>query len=161
MINIFTLSFYSFDYNLNNNHRHTSSNSFTFFCTILHRDAAFVERTLGHGDAEALEVLDGVWSSLEDTTTGGQRPASWEDCVAWARCKWETLYNNDICQLLHCLSPDKVKIHRRGNQLGVIQLSSGPLLTYCFHTTMWRKGAFHYEVGFSEFMDDYVIKTPH
>lgn len=40
---------------------------------------------------------------------GGQRPKSWEDCVSWARCKWETLYNNDIRQLLHCFPPDEVK----------------------------------------------------
>uniref|UniRef100_A0A7N5ZW35 E1 ubiquitin-activating enzyme n=1 Tax=Anabas testudineus TaxID=64144 RepID=A0A7N5ZW35_ANATE len=71
-------------------------------------DAGFVERTLAHGDAEALEVLGGVWSSLTDLNGGGQRPTSWEDCVSWARCKWETLYNNDICQLLHCFPPDQV-----------------------------------------------------
>lgn len=71
------------------------------------RDAGFVERTLGHGDAEALEVLGGVWSSLEDMKAGGQRPTSWEDCVSWARCKWESLYNNDICQLLHCFPPEQ------------------------------------------------------
>lgn len=72
------------------------------------RDLEFVERTLGHGDVEALEVLEEVWSSLEDKNAGGQRPVSWEDCVAWARCRWETLYNNDIRQLLHCLPADKV-----------------------------------------------------
>lgn len=69
-----------------------------------------MEHTLGHGDVEALEVLEGVWSSLEGPSAGGQRPASWEDCVAWARCKWETLYNNDIRQLLHCLPADKVTV---------------------------------------------------
>lgn len=69
-----------------------------------------MERTLGHGDVEALEVLEEVWSSLEDKNAGGQRPVSWEDCVAWARCRWETLYNNDIRQLLHCLPADKVKV---------------------------------------------------
>lgn len=72
------------------------------------RDEGFVERTLGHGDAEALEVLGGVWSSLQDMRDGGQHPASWEDCVRWARCKWETLYNNDIRQLLHCFPPEEV-----------------------------------------------------
>lgn len=71
-------------------------------------DLGFVERTLGHGDAEALEVLGGVWSSLEDRKSGGQRPTSWEDCVSWARCKWETLYNNDIRQLLHCFPPGEM-----------------------------------------------------
>ncbi|XP_035007429.1 ubiquitin-like modifier-activating enzyme 1 [Hippoglossus stenolepis] len=69
-------------------------------------DSGFVERTLGHGDAEALEVLGGVWRSLEDMTTGGKRPTNWEDCVSWARCRWETLYNNDIKQLLHCFPPE-------------------------------------------------------
>ncbi|XP_010731086.3 ubiquitin-like modifier-activating enzyme 1 [Larimichthys crocea] len=71
------------------------------------RDEGFVVRTLGHGDAEALEVLGGVWSSLEDIKAGGQRPTKWEDCVSWARCKWETLFNNDICQLLHCFPPEQ------------------------------------------------------
>ncbi|XP_044066939.1 ubiquitin-like modifier-activating enzyme 1 [Siniperca chuatsi] len=71
------------------------------------RDAGFVQRTLGQGDAEALEVLGGVWSSLEDMKAGGQRPTSWEDCVSWARCKWESLYNNDIRQLLHCFPPEQ------------------------------------------------------
>uniref|UniRef100_A0A7N8WXJ0 E1 ubiquitin-activating enzyme n=1 Tax=Mastacembelus armatus TaxID=205130 RepID=A0A7N8WXJ0_9TELE len=72
------------------------------------REAGFVERTLGLGDAEALEVLGGVWSSLLNVKDGGQRPTSWEDCVTWARCKWETLYNNDIQQLLHCFPPEQV-----------------------------------------------------
>ncbi|KAF7664666.1 hypothetical protein LDENG_00169960 [Lucifuga dentata] len=71
-------------------------------------DAKFVERTLGHGDAEALEVLEGVWSSLEDIEAGGQRPVSWDDCMSWARHKWETLYNNDIQQLLHCFPADQL-----------------------------------------------------
>lgn len=71
-------------------------------------DEKFVERTLGHGDAEALEVLGGVWSSLEVMEAGGQRPRSWEDCVSWARRKWETLYNNEIRQLLHCFPPEQV-----------------------------------------------------
>lgn len=80
-------------------------------CTVYCRDSGFVERTLDHGDAEALEILEGVWSSLEDTEAGGNRPKSWEDCVSWARRKWETLYNNDIRQLLHCFPPEEVKSH--------------------------------------------------
>ncbi|CAB1437834.1 unnamed protein product [Pleuronectes platessa] len=71
-------------------------------------DSSFVEQTLGHGDAEALEVLGGVWCSLEDMGTGGKRPTNWEDCVSWARCRWETLYNNDIKQLLHCFPPKQM-----------------------------------------------------
>ncbi|XP_047439241.1 ubiquitin-like modifier-activating enzyme 1 isoform X2 [Mugil cephalus] len=71
-------------------------------------DSEFVNRTLDHGDAEALEILEGVWSSLEDMKAGGKRPTCWEDCVSWARRKWETLYNNDIRQLLHCFPPEEV-----------------------------------------------------
>lgn len=86
-----------------------------YFCTVSCRDAGFVERTLGHGDAEALEVLGGVLSSLEDMEAGGQRPTSWGDCVSWARCQWETLYNNNIRQLLHCFPSEQVKSHHRTN----------------------------------------------
>ncbi|XP_024126269.1 ubiquitin-like modifier-activating enzyme 1 [Oryzias melastigma] len=71
-------------------------------------DPMFVERTLSHGDVEALETLGAVWTGLQDTDAGGQRPKSWEDCVRWARCKWETLYNNEIRQLLHCFPSDEV-----------------------------------------------------
>uniref|UniRef100_A0AAY4C2V2 E1 ubiquitin-activating enzyme n=1 Tax=Denticeps clupeoides TaxID=299321 RepID=A0AAY4C2V2_9TELE len=55
------------------------------------------------GPAEELEVLESISSSL-----GEQRPRSWPDCVSWARRRWETLYNNDIRQLLHCFPPDSV-----------------------------------------------------
>ncbi|XP_041836926.1 ubiquitin-like modifier-activating enzyme 1 [Melanotaenia boesemani] len=72
------------------------------------RDPGFVERTLANGDAEAVEILEGVWNSLQDMADGGKHPKIWEDCVSWARCKWETLYNNDICQLLHCFPPGQV-----------------------------------------------------
>nr|XP_054586515.1 ubiquitin-like modifier-activating enzyme 1 [Nothobranchius furzeri] len=71
-------------------------------------DPKFVERTLTHGDTEALEILEGVWRSLQDMGAGGQHPKSWEDCVNWARCKWESLYSNDIHQLLHCFPPGEV-----------------------------------------------------
>ncbi|KAJ8257910.1 hypothetical protein GJAV_G00191040 [Gymnothorax javanicus] len=64
-------------------------------------DEAFLRRTLERGEAEALEVLQGLCQSI-----GDQRPGCWEDCVAWARRKWETLYKNDIQQLLHCFPPD-------------------------------------------------------
>uniref|UniRef100_A0A8C5G6Z0 E1 ubiquitin-activating enzyme n=1 Tax=Gouania willdenowi TaxID=441366 RepID=A0A8C5G6Z0_GOUWI len=71
-------------------------------------DAEFVERTLTHGDAEALETLEGVWRSQVNMEAGGTRPQSWEDCVSWARHKWETLFNNDIRQLLHCFPEGEV-----------------------------------------------------
>lgn len=86
-----------------------SVTEYNYCCSIFHRDTAFIKRTLDLGDTEALEILGGVWSSLHDTEAGGQRPKSWEDCVRWARCKWETLFNNEIRQLLHCFPPDEVK----------------------------------------------------
>ncbi|KAI1892718.1 hypothetical protein AGOR_G00136430 [Albula goreensis] len=64
-------------------------------------DQDFLQRTLSRGEAEALEILQGLNHSLED-----QRPACWEDCVRWARCRWETLYSNDIQQLLYCFPHD-------------------------------------------------------
>uniref|UniRef100_A0A3Q3XCH3 E1 ubiquitin-activating enzyme n=1 Tax=Mola mola TaxID=94237 RepID=A0A3Q3XCH3_MOLML len=72
------------------------------------RDEGFVERTLRRGDAEALEVLEEIWGNLVDITAEGKRPTSWKDCVTWARCKWETVYNSDIRQLLHCFPPDQM-----------------------------------------------------
>lgn len=78
---------------------------------LSYSDAEFVDRTLKHGDAEALEVLEGVWNCLEDMKAGGKRPASWKDCVTWARREWERLYNNEICQLLHFFPPNAVNHH--------------------------------------------------
>ncbi|XP_007550981.1 ubiquitin-like modifier-activating enzyme 1 [Poecilia formosa] len=72
------------------------------------RDPNFIERTLTHGDAEALEILGGVCISLQEMEAGGHRPKSWEDCVGWARRKWETQYNNEIRQLLHCFPPGEL-----------------------------------------------------
>ncbi|XP_035239382.1 ubiquitin-like modifier-activating enzyme 1 [Anguilla anguilla] len=66
-------------------------------------DDGFLQRTLERGEAEALEILQGLCQSIED-----QRPGGWEDCVGWARRKWETLYNNDIRQLLHCFPSDQM-----------------------------------------------------
>uniref|UniRef100_A0A6Q2X3X3 E1 ubiquitin-activating enzyme n=1 Tax=Esox lucius TaxID=8010 RepID=A0A6Q2X3X3_ESOLU len=65
--------------------------------------AGFLERTLGRGEAEALEVLECVWGAV-----GMQRPRGWDDCVGWARRQWETVYNNDIAQLLHCFPPKQL-----------------------------------------------------
>lgn len=71
-------------------------------------DEEFVKRTLGRGDVEALRVFVEVMNSLVDRSSGGKRPTCWEDCVHWARCKWETLFNNDIRQILHCFPPNEL-----------------------------------------------------
>ncbi|CAL8381639.1 unnamed protein product [Boreogadus saida] len=74
------------------------------------RDPGFVERTLGRGEAEALEVLGGVFGALRDGGAQGHhhRPTRWEDCVRWARCRWESLFSNELRQLLHCFPADQL-----------------------------------------------------
>ncbi|CAL8337296.1 unnamed protein product [Lota lota] len=72
------------------------------------RDAGFIERTLGRGEAEALEVLEGVFGALRDRGAQGHRPSHWEDCVRWARYQWESLFSNEIQQLLHCFPADQL-----------------------------------------------------
>ncbi len=42
------------------------------------------------------------------TTLVDERPMSFEDCVTWARLKFEELFNNQIRQLLHNFPPDQV-----------------------------------------------------
>ena len=37
-----------------------------------------------------------------------ERPVTFEDCVVWARLQFETLFNNQICQLLHNFPEDQV-----------------------------------------------------
>uniref|UniRef100_A0A8C2ES38 E1 ubiquitin-activating enzyme n=1 Tax=Cyprinus carpio TaxID=7962 RepID=A0A8C2ES38_CYPCA len=51
----------------------------------------------------AVEILEGVCRIL-----GEEWPQNWADCVSWARRQWETLYNNQIKQLLHCFPRDQV-----------------------------------------------------
>ncbi|XP_033822683.1 ubiquitin-like modifier-activating enzyme 1 [Periophthalmus magnuspinnatus] len=75
------------------------------------RDEDFITRTLGRGEVEALQVFTEVWSSLMELSSGGRRPVHWEDCVQWARVQWETLFNNDIRQLLYCFPPHEVTSH--------------------------------------------------
>ncbi|TYZ63723.1 hypothetical protein PybrP1_003692 [[Pythium] brassicae (nom. inval.)] len=50
-----------------------------------------------------LETLERLQQSLVD-----QRPSSFEDCVAWARFKFEDLFSNQIKQLLHNFPLDQV-----------------------------------------------------
>uniref|UniRef100_A0A8C6UM96 E1 ubiquitin-activating enzyme n=1 Tax=Neogobius melanostomus TaxID=47308 RepID=A0A8C6UM96_9GOBI len=81
-------------------YKHTPENVMMYL-----RDNNFMSRTLGRGDVEALQIFSEVWGSLVDLSSGGSRPRNWEDCVHWARLKWETLFNNDIRQLLYCFPP--------------------------------------------------------
>ncbi|KAM9813902.1 ubiquitin-like modifier-activating enzyme 1 [Neosynchiropus ocellatus] len=67
----------------------------------------FMKRISDLGDSEALEILDGVRRSVSGAQSGGQCPAHWDDCVQWARQKWQTLYHDDILQILHLFPPEQ------------------------------------------------------
>eukprot|EP00980_Cylindrotheca_fusiformis_P002385 scaffold558_cov111-Cylindrotheca_fusiformis.AAC.3 len=49
------------------------------------------------------ETLRTIRKTLVD-----ERPVTFEDCVVWARLTFETLFNNQIRQLLHNFPPDQV-----------------------------------------------------
>ncbi|KAK7916550.1 hypothetical protein WMY93_012311 [Mugilogobius chulae] len=72
------------------------------------RDEDFMNQTLGRGEVEALQTFTEVWNGLVELESGGKRPKTWEDCVKWARLQWETLFHNDIRQLLHCFPHDEL-----------------------------------------------------
>lgn len=66
-------------------------------------DSQFVERTLKLPGVQPLEVLESVKTALVD-----ERPKTFADCVAWARCHWQEQYSNQIRQLLFNFPPDQV-----------------------------------------------------
>ncbi|XP_072308563.1 ubiquitin-like modifier-activating enzyme 1 isoform X2 [Eucyclogobius newberryi] len=86
--------------------KHTPENVMMYL-----RDEDFVNGTLGRGEVEALQIFEEVWSGLLELSSGGKRPQAWEDCVKWARLQWETLFHNDIQQLLHCFPHDELTSH--------------------------------------------------
>jgi len=52
---------------------------------------------------QPLEVLESVKTALVD-----EKPHTFADCVAWARCHWQEQYSNQIRQLLFNFPPDQV-----------------------------------------------------
>jgi ubiquitin-activating enzyme E1 len=50
-----------------------------------------------------LEMLNAIKKSLID-----ERPTSFDDCVAWARCQFEDMFTNQIRQLLYNFPPDQI-----------------------------------------------------
>eukprot|EP00123_Amoebidium_parasiticum_P014370 comp22465_c0_seq1/m.33829 comp22465_c0_seq1/g.33829 ORF comp22465_c0_seq1/g.33829 comp22465_c0_seq1/m.33829 type:complete len:1012 (-) comp22465_c0_seq1:171-3206(-) len=52
--------------------------------------------------SQAIEILEGVGDALSS------RPTSFEDCVVWARLRFEDLFANQIKQLLFNFPPDQV-----------------------------------------------------
>jgi hypothetical protein len=59
-----------------------------------------------------LETLKRIHDSLV-----ASRPGSFEDCVAWARLRFEELFNNLIRQLLHNFPVDQVGAETPKGQL--------------------------------------------
>ena len=55
------------------------------------------------GQSSKLETVMSIRKTLVD-----ERPVSFEDCVVWARLKFETLFNNQIRQLLFNFPEDQV-----------------------------------------------------
>lgn len=66
-------------------------------------DPQFIDRTLKLPGVQPLEVLESVKTALVD-----EKPNTFADCVAWARCHWQEQYSNQIRQLLFNFPPDQV-----------------------------------------------------
>ncbi|XP_038667946.1 ubiquitin-like modifier-activating enzyme 1 Y [Scyliorhinus canicula] len=66
-------------------------------------EPTFIDHTMTLQQGQALEILEGVYKSLDTN-----KPMSWFDCVAWARRHWQTQYTNSIRQLLHNFPSDQV-----------------------------------------------------
>ena len=66
------------------------------------RESKFVEQSLSQG-TRAKEILDGVRNYLVTA-----RPLSFDECITWARFKFEEYYNNNIQQLLFNFPKDSV-----------------------------------------------------
>lgn len=63
----------------------------------------FLAQILRKPSAQSLEILKSIHTHLVT-----EKPRSWEDCVAWARRRWQLLYHNTIRQLLHNFPADQL-----------------------------------------------------
>jgi ubiquitin-activating enzyme E1 len=66
-------------------------------------DPKFIERTQRMPGSQPLDVLESVKKCLVD-----DRPKNFQDCITWARCQWESDYNNQIRQLLYTFPADQL-----------------------------------------------------
>ena len=62
----------------------------------------YVETTLKHGGSQTEQLLQ-IREYLINN-----KPLSFEECITWARLKFEYYYNNEIQQLLYSLPADAV-----------------------------------------------------
>ena len=67
---------------------------------LSHTPEAYLESLQPNTKLETLKTLQ--------RTLVDDRPVTFEDCVVWARLKFEELFNNQIRQLLHNFPPDQV-----------------------------------------------------
>eukprot|EP00127_Corallochytrium_limacisporum_P001014 Clim_evm13s34 gene=Clim_evmTU13s34 len=66
-------------------------------------DPDFVDRQMKQSQQQALEALLHVQDLLQTN-----KPHTFEDCVSWARLKFEELFHNQIKQLLYNFPPDQM-----------------------------------------------------
>lgn len=98
--------------NFPNQITHTLQWSRDYFAGIFTQNAEDVNAFLGSPDfTKQLESQQNTkmdtLKSIQDTLVD-ERPRSFEDCVVWARLKFEELYVNQIMQLLHNFPEDQV-----------------------------------------------------
>lgn len=63
----------------------------------------YLETLAKQAGGSKLDVLSQIKNLLVD-----QKPSNYDDCVAWARLKFEDYFNNNIRQLLHNFPPDMI-----------------------------------------------------
>ena len=98
--------------NFPNQIQHTLQWARDYFAGIFTQNAEDVNAYLGSPDFE--KSLEGQQNTKMDTlksiqdTLVDDRPRSFEDCVIWARLKFEDVFSNQIQQLLHNFPEDQV-----------------------------------------------------
>jgi len=65
-------------------------------------DSKFMERTLKLNGSEPMQTLEAVYNTLVRS-----KPTNFNDCVQWARLRFEELYSSTIKQLLHNFPADQ------------------------------------------------------
>ena len=98
--------------NFPNQIQHTLQWARDYFAGIFTQNAEDVNAYLSSPDFE--KSLEGQQNTKMDTlksiqeTLVDERPRSFEDCVTWARLKFEDLFSNQIQQLLHNFPEDQI-----------------------------------------------------
>jgi len=98
--------------NFPNQIQHTLQWARDWFEGEFKQSAEEVNNYLSHSPEEFMDSLqpNTKTESLQKVrrTLVDERPVTFEDCVTWARLKFEELFNNQIRQLLHNFPPDQV-----------------------------------------------------